>query len=591
MNDPLPRKLAAILYADVAGYSRLTGEDEEGTHRTLSEYLDRLSDAIRAHRGRVVHYAGDAVLADFGTATEALACSVATQRELAERNRKLPDERKVQFRIGVNLGEVIVDRDDIYGDGVNVAARLESLAEPSGVCISEAVRSAVGKKLNLHYEFMGEQEVKNIDEPVRAYRVMMEEREQAKRVPTEKPTHDMPDKPSIAVLPFDNMSGDSEQEFFADGISEDLITALSRIRWFFVIARNSSFTYKGRAVEVTRVAEELGVRYVIEGSVRKAGNRVRISAQLIDATTGRHVWAERYDRSLDDIFELQDEMIQTIVAAVEPELSAAERERALRKPPESLDAWETYQRGLWHLWSFTKDDLAEARRLLRQVQDLDSTFATAYAFESYAHYLETMLGFSEAPDQSLDAALAAAQKALTLDDKDPVAYFALGRVYMMRGKHDASVAELEKALELNPSFSMAYHGLGFALVLSNRLEEAAEALDKAVHLSPRDPVLWGTMCFRSIASNLLQDYQGAAEWARRAIQEPRSAGGGYWTYAVLASALGNLGETDEARKAVDEAVARKPDLSIAYLKTTLPTKYPGGIESYLDGLRKAGLSE
>ena len=348
MEERLPRKLAAILYADVAGYSRLTGEDEEGTHRRLSEYLDLISNAIAEHEGRVVHYAGDAVLADFGTVTEGLSCATFIQRKLTSRNQDLPDERQVQFRIGVNLGEVIVDRDDIYGDGVNVAARLESLAEPSGICISESVRSAIGKNLDLGYEFMGEQRVKNIEEPVRAYRVIMEEGEKPKIILTEEPTLNVPDKPSIAVLPFDNLSGDSEQEYFADGISEDLITALSRIRWFFVIARNSSFTYKGQAVEVTRVADELGVRYVIEGSVRKAANRVRISAQLIDATTGRHVWAERYDRSLADIFELQDEMAQTIVGAVEPELSAAERERAARKPPESLDAWETYQRGLWY---------------------------------------------------------------------------------------------------------------------------------------------------------------------------------------------------------------------------------------------------
>jgi len=591
MKDRLPRKLAGILYADVAGYSRLTGEDEEGTHRRLSEYLDLISDAIEKHRGRVVHYAGDAVLADFDTVTEALSCSTCIQRALASRNRDLPDGRKVEFRIGVNLGEVIVDRDDIYGDGVNVAARLEGLAEPSGICISESVRTAVGKKLDLGYEFMGEQKVKNIEEPVRAYRVLMEKAEEPKIISTENSALDFPDKPSIAVLPFDNMSGDSEQEYFADGISEDLITALSKIHWFFVIARNSSFTYKGQAVEVTRVASELGVRYVIEGSVRKAGNRVRITAQLIDATTGRHVWAERYDRSLVDIFELQDEMTQTIAGAVEPELSAAERERVARTPPENLGAWETYQRGLWHLWNFTKDDVAEAQRLFRQVHELDPAFATPYAFESYSHYLSVILGFSEVPGESLEAALTAAKKALALDDKDPVAYFALGRVYMMLGEHDASVAELEKALELSPSFAQAHHGLGFALVLSGRLEEAAKALDKAIRLSPRDPLLWGTMSFRSMACNLLQQDEAAADWARKAIHEPRAAGGGYWPYAVLASALGNLGQTAEAREAVDKALERKPDLSLTYLETTLPTKEPGGLETYFDGLRKAGLPD
>jgi adenylate cyclase len=387
------------------------------------------------------------------------------------------------------------------------------------------------------------------------------------------------------------MSGDSEHEYFADGICEDLITALSKIHWFFVIARNSSFTYKGQAVEVTRVADELGVRYVIEGSVRKSGNRVRISAQLIDATTGRHVWAESYDRNLKDIFDLQDEMTQTIAGAVEPELSAAERERAAHTPPESLGAWEIYQRGLWHLWNFTKKDMAEARQLFQQVHQLDATFATAYSFESYSHYLDTMLGFAKKPDESLELALKAAKNALALDDKDPVAYFALGRVCMMQGKHDDSVAELSRAVELSPSFALAHHGLGFALVLSGRIEEGAEELDKAIRLSPRDPVLWGTMCFRSIASNLMHQYEEAAHWARRVLVEPRSADGGYWPYAVLASALGNLDQTTEANDAVNEALQRKPDLSLTYLRATLPTKQPDGLKTYFDGLCKAGLPE
>jgi tetratricopeptide (TPR) repeat protein len=359
----------------------------------------------------------------------------------------------------------------------------------------------------------------------------------------------------------------------------------------FVIARNSSFHYKGQSPKVQDVGRELGVQYVVEGSVRKAGNQVRITAQVVEAASGNHLWAERYDRDLKDIFALQDEMTQTIVGAVEPELGAAERERAARKPPENLDAWETYQRGLWYMWGFTKEGNTEAQRLFRRTQELDPGFATAYAFESYSHYLDAMLGYAEAPGESLVAALTAAKKALALDDKDPVAYFALGRVYMIRGQHDASVAELETALALNPNFANAYHGLGAALLLSGRLEEAAEALDTAIRLSPRDPVLWGTMCFRSVTCNLLQQYEAAAEWARRATHEPRAAGGGYWPYAALASALGNLGQTAEAREAVDEALRRKPDLSLTFLETTLPTKQPGGLERYLDGLRQAGMED
>jgi adenylate cyclase len=567
------------------------GNDEVGTLERLTAIREEvLEPLIIRHHGRIVKLMGDGLLVEFASVVDAVTCALAWQQAVTEREAEADKDARLQFRIGVNLGDVIVEGDDIHGDGVNVAARLESLAEPGRIFLSDDAYRQVRGKVEVVFEDVGEQELKNVAEPVRVYRVGTAV---SGSVPTklESEPLPLPDRPSIAVLPFDNMSDDPEQDYFADGISEDLITALSKIRWFFVIARNSTFTYKGQAVVVTQVARELGVRYVIEGSVRKASRRVRITAQLVDATTGRHVWAERYDRQIEDIFELQDEMAQTIVGAVEPELSAAERERAARKPPESLDAWETYQRGLWHLWSFTQEDNAEAQRVLRTAQELDPGFATAYAFEYYSHYLDAMLGFSEAPGESLAAALTAAKKALALDDKDPVAYFALGRVYMMHGKHDASVAELETAISLNPSFAMAYHGLGSALMLSGRLEEAGEALDKAIRLSPRDPVLWGMMCFRSMTCSLLQQYEAAAEWGRRAAHEPRAAKGGYWAYAVLASALGNLGQTAEAREAVEEALRRKPDLSLSYLAKTLPTKHPGGLDPYLDGLREAGLPE
>ncbi len=586
----MERRLAAILAADVVGYSRLMADDESGTLAALKSHRkDFIDPTIAAHKGRLVKLMGDGALVEFASVIDAVACASELQQGMSERNTDVPEERRVTFRIGINLGDVIVEGDDLYGDGVNFAARLEGLSDPGGICISGKVYQEVRNKLPLAFEDLGEQKVKNIPEPVRVYRWTDAAVDPKPGMVDAEGALQLPDKPSIAVLPFDNMSGDPEQEYFADGISEDLITALSKIRWFFVIARNSTFTYKGQAVEVTQVARELGVRYVIEGSVRKAGSRVRITAQLIDATTGRHVWAERYDRSLADIFDLQDEMTQTIAGAVEPELSAAERERAARQPPGNLDAWETYQRGLWHLWNFTKDDNAEAQRVLRRAQELDPGFATAYAFKSYSHYLDAMLGFSEAPGESLAAALTAAKKALALDDKDSAAYFALGRVYMMHGKHDASVAELETAVSLNPSFAMAYHGLGSALMLSGRLEEAAEALDKAIRLSPRDPVSWGMLCFRSMTCTLLRQYEAAAGWGRKAVHEPRAAKGGYWAYAVLASALGNLGQTAEAREAVEEALRRKPDLSLSYLAKTLQTKHPGGLRPYLDGLRMAGL--
>jgi len=579
------RRLAAILAADVAGYTALMGADEAGTLRRLTSLRrDFLEPLVGEHHGRIVKLMGDGLLVEFASVVDAVTCALSWNLGVAERDGGL------RFRIGINLGDVIVEDEDIYGAGVNIAARLESLAVPGGICLSDDAYRQVRGKLEVAFEDLGEQNLKNVAEPVRVYRVSTVASDAIAKESATAPLP-LPDKPSIAVLPFDNMSDDAEQEYFADGVSEDLITALSKIRWFFVIARNSTFTYKGQAVEVTQVARELGVRYVIEGSVRKAADRVRITAQLIDATTGRHVWAERYDRQLEDIFKLQDEMAQTIVGAVEPELSAAERERAARKPPENLDAWETYQRGLWHLWNFTKEDNAEAQRRLRQAQDLDPSFATAYAFESYSHYLDAMLGFAKAPEDSLAAALVAAKRALALDDKDPVAYFAAGRVHMMRSEHDASVAELRTAVALNPSFALAHHGLGCALMLSGQLEEATEEFDKTIRLSPRDPVLWGMMCFHSLNFGLRGQHEAAADWARKAIHEPRSAGGGYWPYAVLASALGNLGRTADARAACQEALGRKPDLSLGYLESTLPTKQPGALAPYLDGLRKAGLPE
>jgi len=597
-KDQLSRKLAVILHADVVGSTGLVQSNESLAHKRIQDAFHSFSETIIAYGGIAREVRGDALVAEFERASDAVIAALAYQIANKEFNATLNDDIQVQLRIGISLGEVVIADGTITGAGVVLAQRLEQLAESGGVVVQGSVSETVPTRMPIEFESQGEQTLKGFDMPVRTFTVKLRP---GKELPApeedvtpqakEPISLQVPDKPSIAVLPFNNMSGDPEQEFFADGISEDLITALSRIHWFFVIARHSSFTYKGQAIEVTRVAGELGVRYVIEGSVRKSGDRVRISAQLIDATSGRHVWAETYDRNLKDIFDLQDEMTQTIAGAVEPELSAAERERAVCASPESLGAWEIYQRGLWHLWSFTKEDMTKARRLFQQVHKLDANFATAYSFESYSHYLDTMLGFTETPDESLELAYKAAKHALALDDHDPVAYFALGRVCMMQGKLDESVAELSRAVELSPSFALAHHGLGFALVLSGQVEEGAEELDKAIRLSPRDPVLWGTMCFRSIASNLLHQYEEAAEWARRVLIEPRAAEGGYWPYAVLASALGNLDQFTEAREAVGEALQRKPDLSLTYLKATLPTKQPNGLETYFDGLRKAGLAD
>ena len=585
----MQRRLTTILATDVIGYSRLMAADEAGTLAALKTHRRELvAPKTDEYGGRTVKLMGDGTLMEFASVVDAVRFAVDVQRTMVVRNAAVPENRRIIYRMGINIGDIIVDGDDIYGDGVNVAARLEALSEPGGICVSRTVFNHVQGKVDTAFEDLGAREVKNIPKPVQVYRVLLEDIADARPdFEARSEALALPDKPSIAVLPFENMSGDPEQEYLADGISEDLITALSKIRWFFVIARGSTFTYKNRAVDVTQVAKDLGVRYVLEGSVRKGGNRVRITAQLIDATTGQHVWAERYDRELADIFALQDEMAQTIVALVEPELGAVERERAHRKPPENLDAWETYQRGLWLMWTFLEDDNAEARRLFRRAHELDPGFAAAYAHEAYAHFITVVMGWADTPDEALATGLMAANMALALDDKDPVAYFALGRVTMMRGEHDAAIAALETTLALNPSFAQAYHGLGFALALAGRLEEAVEMFDKAERLSPFDPLLWAFTITHGLACILARDNKTALQLARQTLQIPRASG--YWPHAVLAAALAHLGQMDEARAAVTEALEAKPDLSLTYLEKTLPTKEPDGLEPYLDGLRKAGL--
>ena len=381
MEDRLPRELVAILYADVVGYSRLSGEDEDATHRALSEYLDLISSTIESQDGQVMHYAGDAVLAKFDTVVDAMSAAVNIQEGLKARNNDLPDERRVQFRIGINSGDVIEDRGDIYGDGVNVAARLEALADPGGICISDAVRSAVGRKLKLNYQDMGEQQVKNIEEPVRAYKVDLSIGQEPKATTPKESTRDLPEKPSIVVLPFKNMSGDPEQEYFVDGITEEIITGLGNFREIIVIARGSSFLFKDQSVDAVEAANKLDVKYVLEGSVRKSGTRVRIATQLIDGKAGHQLWSERYDRALEDIFAVQDDVSQKIVTRLADRLEKVSLEHALRKKATNLTAYDYWLRGKHYLadWYGSKDDTFRAREMFELAIEIDSEYAAAYA--------------------------------------------------------------------------------------------------------------------------------------------------------------------------------------------------------------------
>ncbi len=592
-SERLPRKLAAILYADVAEYSRLTGEDEDATHRRLSEYLDLISSTVDQHRGRVMHYAGDAVLVSFEAVIDALSGAVAIQNELQTRNQELPDERKVQFRIGVNLGDVIEDREDIYGDGVNVAARLESLADPGGICISESVRTAVGKKLELGFEFMGEQEVKNIAELVSAYRVVPHAPKTDQATTSSPRNAELPDKPSIAVLPFTNMSGDPEQEYFSDGITEDIITELSRFPALFVIARHSSFAFKAQTIDIKEVGDRLGVRYLVEGSVRKAGNRVRITAQLIDAETSDHIWAERYDRSIEDIFEVQDEVTHAIVATLPGQIEKAVAERTGRKRTENMTAYDCLLRGNRHFHRITYDDLLEAKRLYQQAIEFDPQFALAYS--RLAATDNVLAGMGLGNDDTWSETLKTVQRALVLDSDNNWSHLALGWTLLRRQRFDEGEEQIEKALALNRNDADCISWVALGFVMLGRTEEAYELISEAMHLNPLHPNSYHLICGN--AAYFTDRYEDA-------IREFRQGGEyGIWHHANLAAAYGQAGRIEEAR-AEAAIFVEKRRKQLETRRTPVPA---GNLElaterikrfrrqidrdRYLDGLRKAGLSD
>ena len=584
------RKLTAILSADVKGYSRLMGADEEATVRTLQAYKEVMASSIQHHRGRVVGTAGDSVLAEFASVVDAVQCAVEIQQVLRAKNAMLPENRRMEFRIGINLGDVIEEGDSIYGDGVNIAARLEGLAEVGGICISESAYQQIENKLPLRYDYLGEHEVKNIAKPVRVYRAQIESVAMAQRplevVSKERMGLPLPDKPSVAVLPFTNLSGDPEQEYFSDGITEDIITALSRFRWFFVIARNSTFTYKGKTVDVKTVAEDLGVRYVLEGSVRKAGNRVRITAQLIDAATSLHVWAERYDRELKDIFAVQDEITENIVTAIGPEFLSAEMRRAQRRDVRNLDAWDYIMRAAFHHSHYRKEDVAEAQRLLQKAIELDPFNAEGFCLLAFTHLMQVQFGWCKSADLSIQEAAKAAKKAVAIDDRDAWAHTALGMVDLISRRHDDAIRRLRRAVQLNPSLANAYGALGQALTLAGECAEAVEQINKAIRLSPRDPFLVYWFAHLGMAAFAERNYELANQWGEKVIQENPSFPGGH---RLMAAIYGQLGRIEDAQAALKELFLLMPGMTIDDVRKQVPFKKPIHMELYLDGLRKAGL--
>jgi adenylate cyclase len=572
----------------VVGYSRLTEIDEEGTLRHLKRLRKELFEPLVAeHGGRIVKLMGDGALVEFPSAVDAVRCAVQFQTSIAESNMSAPVERRMEFRIGVNVGDIVVEGHDILGDGVNVAARLESLAEPGGVFISDIVHQSISGKIDVGFESLGEQHVKNISRPVHAFRALLLG-SASRAEPGGHNGLSFPDKPSIAVLPFENMSADSEQEYFADGITEDVITELSRLRGFFVIARNSSFVYKGRVVSIADVARDLGVRYVLEGSVRRAGNRVRVTAQLIEASSGSHLWAERYDRTIEDIFELQDELTRQIVAALEPSMMSAEAERSERQRPENVDAWGYVARAMPLIWTWSADETMAAEKLLRKAIELDPNYARAHSVLALGYVNNAWFGRFGPNENFAKRAFEEAKVAVQLDGADPWGHLALGFVYGYRRKSQDSFAEIEQALKLNPNFALAHAYYGLVLGWAAESERALQHIDLAERLSPRDVINAHYPTLRGVAYFATGDYAAAAACARQTIRLRSDATG---AHRVLAASCGLLNASDEASVAFARLRELQPDITLRWVETELPISSTEFRQRYVEGLRVAGVPE
>jgi adenylate cyclase len=576
-NLEVKRKLAAILSADVEGYSRLMGNDEVTTIRTLTDYKETMSTLIQQQRGRVVDATGDNLMAEFASVVDAVNCAVEIQRKLAKRNQELPEDRRMYFRIGVNLGDVVEEEDRIYGDGVNIAARLESLAEGGGICISRNAYDQVRSKLDLEFEYLGEKELKNIAEPVRAYQV----RVKTGTIDTKLSGRlELPDKPSVAVLPFNNMSGDPEQNYFAEGISEDITTELSRFHSIFVISRNSAFTYRGNAVDARQVGRELGVEYIVEGSVRKAGNRVRVTAQLIAVVTGHHVWAERYDRNLEDIFAVQDEITETIVSTLAGRIEAAGIERAKRKNTENMVAYDYLLRGLdFHKSGrTTREEAVQAVEMLTRAVELDPEFARAHAWLACA---SAGLLPANPSRKHMDDAMARVQKALSLDENECEAHRITGAIYLHRKRFDRAEYHISKAIALNPNNAHIAVKAASFYNYTGRSQEAVASVKRAMRLNPHHPDwYWQELGHAFYVDGQYTNAIGAFNRIAKLVE---------FDYAYLAACCVALGENEQAKSHITELLRLKPDASVRYYEKTQPYKNDADLERFLDALRKAGL--
>jgi adenylate cyclase len=568
----------------VAGYSRLMGVDEDGTLAGMKAHRSQLIDpAIRDRRGRIVKTTGDGLLVEFASVVDAVQCAVEIQRGMAMRNAGLPTDRRIDFRIGINLGDIIADEGDIFGDGVNVAARLEALAEPGGLCLSGTVREHVGDKLPFDFVDLGERQVKNIARPVRVFAMSAAG---VAALPEPAPTAGatpalaLPDRPSIAVLPFVNLGGDPEQTYFADGITEDIITELSRFRSLFVIARNSSFAYRGTSVDIRRVGTELGVRFVVEGSVRKSGNRLRLTAQLIEVGSGSHLWAERYDRDIGDLFDVQDELTRTIVSTVAGRLEDADVKGATRRPTGSLPAYDCFLRGIEHLRGYAENDNRLAAEMFERAIAVDPHFALPHAY--LAQTLLVVHGFADAPAPIKARALASALTAVRLDPREGRCHWFLAEAYLYRGEFDEAMSHFERSVALNPNDANCIASMGLAVAFVGRADEGIGLIRQAMRLNPHHPDwYWSDLAMALYAA---RRYEEALE-ANRRIPYRKSP----WHLARLAACYAQLGRVDEARVLAADVLQIKPDFHLTGV--TLQYRNPADAEHVFEGMRKAGLPD
>ena len=635
-DEGFKRKLTAILSADVEGYSRLMGDNEEATVRTLTSYREVLTTLIQQHNGKVLDSPGDNLLAEFVSVVDAVQCAVAVQKEISSRNIELPENRKMQFRIGINLGDVIQEEERIYGDGVNIAARLEGLAEPGGICISKTAFDQIETKLPYGYEYLGDQTVKNIAKPVGAYRVLMErritvagEKEKAKLVPfwrkkailaggvalvvviivaviwnfyfrppamevasVEKMAFPLPDKPSIAVLPFNNLSSDPAQDYIADGISENIISDLSKISEMLVIASSSTFTYKGKPVKVQQVSEELGVRYVLEGSTQKSGNRLRITAQLIDATTGHHLWSEKYDRDMKDLFALQDEITHKIIVELQVKLTEGEQVRLSRKSTTNLEAWSYAVRGMKLFEHMTMEDNAKAMELFERAVELDPDYVWAWVRLAWIHFGASRPGWSTSPSEHYKKAVEISQKLSVLDESDSDVCALVGYIYLLEGQYEQAITEGQKSIVLGPTNALAHVLLAAAMNISGRFNEAIELVKKAMRIHPYYPAYY--LQHLGEAYHMTGRYEDALAVYKQLLD--RSQKGEYailTAHIYMVEVYMGLGKEKEARTHTAEVLKLDPKVSLKQRRKIRIHGYkdPALLERRLNALRKAGIPE